>query len=132
MDLVHHAVKVNAFLLFNFQTCVEQVHQKRFAAAHTAPNVETAGVFPCLLLAACNQVEQHASEGLLPRKAKLQFFEPVDDAHLGGVADMAFAAKAVLISVANIQSTLDPVFSPLLRHGKITLQAHEPPQRLLL
>ena len=53
------------------------------------------------------------------------------DAQLAWIANMTVTAKTVFIGVTNFQSFPDPVFSAILRHGKITVRQHESPQRSL-
>jgi len=64
--------------------------------------------------------------------ALLQVFEPPDDVDLGWITDVAFTREAVLICLANFQSTLLPVFSTLLQPGKITSLEMKSPQWLLV
>ena len=62
----------------------------------------------------------------------LQVFEPLDDIELRGITDMSFTREAVLICLANFQSTALPVFSTLLQPGKITSLEMKSPQWLLV
>ena len=62
----------------------------------------------------------------------LKVFEPFNDIELAGIAEMPFPGKTVLICLANIQSTLLPVFSTLMQPGKITLLEIKSPQWLLV
>ena len=61
----------------------------------------------------------------------LQVFQAINDGKLRGVTNMAVTGKAVFICLANIQSTLLPVFQELQKPGKITSQVVMLPQQLL-
>ena len=132
MNVMHHAMKMNPFLFLDLQTVEEQVHQKGLAAADTAPDIETFDP-ACLRLGTCRKnTQKPTSNRLVVLNALLQVFEPLDDVELGWITDVTFTSEAVLICLANFQSTLLPVFSTLVQPGKITSLELKSPQWLLV
>jgi len=125
MHVVHHAVKVNTFFLFDLQAVEEKVHQEGLAAPDTTPDVQTFDAVR-ILPGCCTEKTQYFPTGrLVVLDASLQVFEPLDDLELCRITDMSCTREAVLICLANIQSTALPVFSTLLQPGS-------PPVLLLL
>ena len=116
MHVLHHAMKVNAFLPVAREALEEQVHEKGLAAADAAPYVEASYMF-----ARCAAKQQGAKRSRSLRgDPRLQVLEAGDKLELRRVFDMTFALEAVLVGLAYIQTTLFVVFIVPAMHGKIT------------
>jgi hypothetical protein len=111
MDLVHHAMEVNSLFRLDREALEKQVHEKGLAATYATPQVHSAY---CRLTFSAVESEQGphpASPSVTFSHARLQVLELTDDFQLRRILDMAFAAQTVLIGIAYIQSTFNPVFA---------------------
>jgi hypothetical protein len=114
MDVVHHAMKVNAFFAVFIQTFEKQVHQECFAAPDAPPDIEAPDAVLMRFAVPGKQTEQSCPGRTASFYAPLQVFESFDDVELGRIADMATAGQAVLICLQYFQAVDLPVFLALL------------------
>jgi hypothetical protein len=132
MYIVHHAMKMDALFLIDFETVKEQVHEEGFAATDATPNIETFDALRVPSGKPGQEPESPPARRLVSLYALLQVFQPFHDRKLRNITDVTITGEAVLICLTNFQSTLLPVFSALLRPGKITSREMAPPQQLLV
>ncbi len=120
MHVLHDAMEVAALLRPDVERLVEKIHQEGLAASNTAAHVQAANrrtpAEPAIDEAA--KASRSRADGA---QALLQVLEAVDKRELRGITHVAFAAKALFVGFANIQTTLNIVFATCRRRGKITL-----------
>ena len=94
VDVVHHAMKMDALFLFDVEALEKEIHEEGLATSDAAPDVQAAYQFPRFT------TEEHRAQSAfaraLCRKTLLQVLEAGDEFQLGRVFNMTFPVQALL------------------------------------
>jgi hypothetical protein len=104
MDFMHHAMKMNALLLFDSERFEEQIHQKCFAAANTTPYVESRDGNTARS-GALAEKPRNAATGPCGLQLQLQIGQQVDDLRLCRILFVVIGVEACLVGLANTRDS---------------------------
>jgi hypothetical protein len=109
MHLLHDPMKVDAALGVDCERLEEQVHEKRLAATHATPDIQTAHSLLWLVTDATQALQPAAPRLLVIMNAALQFLEQRKRFFLGRIPYKIVPAEIVFVRLAEVQVCINPV-----------------------